>query len=119
MPSASPLSARQSCPKCASTEVRRVTELCSADAAGLPAAATRPRRQHPLRWAMLALVALGLAALDSVFGEMGRLILGTSSFAGGWIAIRCHTYNSRDLPHLLRRWESSLVCLSCGQAISQ
>lgn len=112
--SARTLPVRLSCPKCASTEVRRVTERGSVDAAGLPC----PRKHHPVRWVVLAAVSLILAGFDFVGGETERIIFGTSTFVGGWIAIRGFAFNSRDFPHLLHQWERSLVCLSCGETFA-
>ena len=79
-----------------------------------PLIARYPRRRHTEVWVLLAsLFAIALVS-ESGGPSFTRALLLVLTVVVGRAAEKAWTYNSKELPSRVRRWQSGIVCGSCG-----
>jgi len=59
------------------------------------------------------LLTAGFVLELSSFG-IGTVVLGGLALSSGWMTRQSRAYNATDLPHLVKRWERSVMCSRCG-----
>jgi hypothetical protein len=107
-----------SCPKCASIEVQRLSQVYESDRAALAKVAAPPARKQWILWAALA--ALCVVPFLLHLREPGPVTVITTGLAGLWtgFALNAWSYNARLRPALLERWQQSFMCSRCGEVFS-
>ena len=111
--------ARPTCPKCTSTDIRKLS-LVFADhprTSGLLRQAAPPMKRRWARWSVVAIL-FGLAALATIDRPRLALVLGGLAAAATLMAIRGWKHNAEVHPGLLARWEQSLMCNRCGEVFA-
>ena len=113
------------CPKCASSESRRLEAIYAerrAESAGnsppntgLTRQFAPPERKHPIFWIALASV-LSVAAIASVATRISTTVaLALCVSVVVWKAREADRYNQLELPRLLDYWHHAFICQRCGE----
>ena len=103
-----------SCPKCASVDVRKLSLVHGSDRGPLSRVAAPPAKKPWALWAATAAVSsLPVVANVRQPGTWTVLMMGIAALAAGF-AFNAWTYNSRVHPALLERWQQSFLCNRCG-----
>ena len=104
-----------SCPKCASTDVRKLSLVHGSEKPALSKLAAPPAKKRWLVWALLSAIC-GLPAIAQARQPgLGTVMMtGLAAFMAGF-ALNAWTYNARVHPALLDRWRQSVMCSRCGE----
>jgi hypothetical protein len=106
---------RVTCPKCTSTDVRKLSLVHGSEPAALSKLAAPPAKKRWALWA-LASVVCALPAIANARQPGATTIITTAlaALAAGF-AFNGWMYNARVHPALLDRWQHSLMCSRCGE----
>ena len=108
----------ETCPKCASFEVHPVGSMV--DGGGTPRLSSRyPRRRRTEVWVLLAsLFAIALVS-ESGGPSFTRALLLVLTVIVWTVAEKAWTYNSKELPSRVKRWQHGIVCGRCGNVFEE
>jgi hypothetical protein len=113
------------CPKCTSSEGRRIEVVYSerkaprnehaAFSRALSRQSTPPERRHPVYWLALAWLLLTAAIASAASMPSMSIALVLSIVLCAWVARDADHYNHVDLPRLLDYWHRAVICEKCGE----
>ena len=103
-----------SCPKCASVDVRKLSLVHESDQGPLSRVAAPPAKKPWALWAAAAAVSsLPVLVHARQPGTGTLLMMGVAALTAGF-AFNAWMFNSRVHPALLERWQQSFLCNRCG-----
>ena len=119
----------QSCPRCGSAEVRRLSLI---HATGLPTTARNgrhaqtalsrhaapPTKRHAALWSSLAVVSMAVLSANLDTAATGTAVIGVVTVVSAIFALRATRYNARVYPELRQLWDRSFMCARCGGVFS-
>jgi hypothetical protein len=110
--------AKPTCPKCTSTDIRKLA-LVFADrrTSGLLRQAAPPPRRRWVAWSAVAGV-FALATVASIGRPALALVAAALATAATVLAIRGRKHNAEVHPSLVARWEQSFMCNRCGEVFA-
>jgi predicted RNA-binding Zn-ribbon protein involved in translation (DUF1610 family) len=123
---------RHACPKCGSSDVRRLALIHEA---GLPLEspaegarrsrsaladqAAPPSQRNVLSWGVLAGAGLVVALASLVHVGWGTVLAGAVTLLSAALAVRASRYNSAVYPGLHDLWARSYMCGRCGEVFAE